>query len=94
MLGKDINIENWANEVANGFSVVMPDGKKVFAPDIENTVYVGDSEVDYQTSVNSGLPCISVLWGFRDKELLESYGSKCFAYLPQEVVKILEDGRC
>ena len=62
--------------------------------DKENTVYVGDSEVDYQTSVNSGLPCISVLWGFRDKELLESYGAKCFAYLPQEVVEILEDGRC
>ncbi len=60
----------------------------------ENTVYVGDSEVDYQTAVNSGLPCISVLWGFRDKELLEEYGSDCFANTPEDVVKILEDKLC
>lgn len=57
----------------------------------ENTVYVGDSEVDYETAVNSGLQCISVLWGFRDKELLKGYGAECFASTPQEVVNILED---
>ena len=28
-------------------------------------VYVGDSDVDIATARNSGLPCISVLWGFR-----------------------------
>lgn len=28
-------------------------------------VYVGDSEVDLQTAANSGLPCLSVTWGFR-----------------------------
>ncbi|MBP3786954.1 MAG: HAD-IIIA family hydrolase, partial [Prevotella sp.] len=31
----------------------------------EQAVYVGDSDVDLQTARNSGLPCISVLWGFR-----------------------------
>ena len=60
----------------------------------ENSVYIGDSEVDYQTAVNSGLKCISVLWGFRDKELLESYGADCFANTPTEVVKILEEELC
>ena len=60
----------------------------------ENTVHIGDSEVDYQTVVNSGLKCISVLWGFRDKELLESYGADCFANTPTEVVKILEEELC
>ena len=60
----------------------------------DNTVYIGDSEVDYQTALNSGLPCISVLWGFRDKELLEGYGADCFANTPEEVVKILEDELC
>ena len=60
----------------------------------ENTVYVGDSEVDYQTAVNSQLPCISVLWGFRDKELLQEYGAECFANTPEEVVKILEGKLC
>lgn len=60
----------------------------------EHTVYVGDSEVDYQTAANSGLKCISVLWGFRDRELLESYGADCFASSPQDVVKMLEGKLC
>ena len=55
----------------------------------ENTVYVGDSEVDYQTAINSGLKCISVLWGFRDKELLKEYGADCFAAIPEDVVKMI-----
>lgn len=60
----------------------------------DNTVYIGDSEVDYQTAMNSGLKCISVLWGFRDRELLEEYGANCFANTPEDVVKILEDELC
>ncbi|MGN0350887.1 MAG: HAD family hydrolase [Roseburia sp.] len=44
----------------------------------EHAVYVGDSDVDYATAVNSGLPCISVLWGFRDQEFLEEKGADCF----------------
>lgn len=39
----------------------------------EHAVYIGDSEVDYQTAKNSGLDCILVSWGFRDRELLESF---------------------
>ena len=31
----------------------------------ENSVYVGDSEVDVQTARNAGIPCLSVGWGFR-----------------------------
>ena len=42
----------------------------------EDTLYVGDSEVDLATAENAGIPCISVSWGFRDKELLESLGAK------------------
>ena len=34
----------------------------------DNCIYVGDSEVDILTAKNAGFPCISVLWGFRDKE--------------------------
>ncbi len=60
----------------------------------DDTVYIGDSEVDYQTAVNSGLPCISVLWGFRDRELLQEYGADCFVKEPMEVVKILGEELC
>ena len=40
-----------------------------------NSIYIGDSEVDIQTAKNSGIPCISVLWGFKDRKFLEMSGA-------------------
>lgn len=40
-----------------------------------DTVYVGDSEVDLETARNAGLPCISVLWGFRKLAQLDAHGA-------------------
>ncbi len=51
----------------------------------EGAVYVGDSEVDIATAANSGLPCISVLWGFRSKELLEKHGATEFVSSPADL---------
>ena len=56
----------------------------------DEAIYVGDSEVDLQTARNSGLPCIAVLWGFRDKEMLIENGATTFAATPSEVIDILE----
>ncbi len=53
-------------------------------------VYIGDSEVDLQTARNSGLLCISVLWGFRDKDRLIQSGATLFADTPKDVISILE----
>lgn len=39
----------------------------------EQAVYIGDSEVDYETAGNSGLDCILVSWGFRDRSVLERF---------------------
>jgi len=44
-----------------------------------STVYVGDSEVDIATARAANLPCISVLWGFRDRDVLEQAGAQHFA---------------
>ena len=52
----------------------------------ENAVYVGDSDVDIQTAANSGLPCISVLWGFRDRDFLIQHGAETFASVPSELL--------
>ena len=49
-------------------------------------VYVGDSDVDVQTAANSGLPCISVLWGFRDRDFLIQHGAKTFISAPSELL--------
>ncbi len=40
-----------------------------------STVYVGDSEVDIQTAKNAGVDCISVTWGFKDREFLIENGA-------------------
>ena len=52
----------------------------------DNAVYVGDSDVDIQTAANSGLPCISVLWGFRDRDCLIQHGAKAFISAPSELL--------
>ena len=51
-----------------------------------NAVYVGDSDVDIQTAANAGLPCISVLWGFRDRGFLIANGAKTFISAPSELL--------
>jgi len=52
----------------------------------ENAVYVGDSDVDIQTARNCGLPCISVLWGFRDRDFLIQHGAETFISAPSELL--------
>lgn len=52
----------------------------------DDAVYVGDSDVDVATAHNSGLPCISVLWGFRDKDFLIAHGATTFVSEPREVL--------
>ena len=51
----------------------------------QDAVYVGDSEVDIETARNSGIPCISVLWGFRSKSFLLSHGATTFIETPNEL---------
>ena len=52
----------------------------------KNAVYVGDSDVDIETAYNSGLPCISVLWGFRDQDFLLSHGATTLISRPEELL--------
>ncbi len=56
----------------------------------EESVYIGDSEVDFETAKNSGLKFIAVTWGFRPRELHEELGVKYIAEKPMDIVKILE----
>ena len=52
----------------------------------DGAVYIGDSDVDVMTAKNSGLPCISVLWGFRDKEFLIEHGATLFIEKPYQLL--------
>ena len=59
---------------------------------VEKCVYIGDSEVDILTAKNAGAPCVSVLWGFRDREQLAEGSHFCedVAQLPEMIRKIAE----
>ena len=48
-------------------------------------IYIGDSEVDLQTAKNAGLPCISVSWGFREKNFLIEQGAQVIIDRPEEI---------
>jgi len=52
----------------------------------DEAVYVGDSDVDIETAANAGLPCVSVLWGFRDRDFLIQHGAKTFISAPSELL--------
>ncbi len=57
----------------------------------DRAVFVGDSEVDFETAKNAGLPCVSLTWGFRDRDILEGCGACCFADTADELeARILE----
>lgn len=55
----------------------------------EQAIYVGDSEVDKKTADNAELPCISVDWGFRDREELEKLKPAYLISTPEELLEIL-----
>lgn len=49
---------------------------------VERCIYVGDSEVDVATARNAGVPCLSVLWGFRDRKVIAEAGGVYFCETP------------
>lgn len=55
----------------------------------EESIYVGDSEVDMATARNAGLPCISVLWGFRDQDYLREIGAFRMVSKPEEILDLV-----
>lgn len=55
----------------------------------EDAVYIGDSEVDVLTAKNASLPCITVLWGFRDRGFLQKNGACVFVEKPEEILKCI-----
>ena len=51
--------------------------------------FIGDSEVDVVTARNAGLPCLSVLWGFREREELLAVGGDTFFETPADLAAYL-----
>ncbi len=58
---------------------------------VERCIYVGDSEVDVATAKNAGVPCLSVLWGFRDRAQIEAAGGVHFCEKTSELAEKIEE---
>lgn len=58
---------------------------------VDRCVYVGDSEVDVITANNTGVPCLSVVWGFRDKECLLENGATHICEDPRDLPRCLKE---
>ncbi len=56
----------------------------------EETVFIGDSDVDIKTAKNAGLKSIGVTWGFRDRQELIDNGCEHVAESPYDIIKLLE----
>ena len=62
---------------------------EMIGAELPDCVYVGDTDVDLKTAENSGMPCISVTWGFRSREELEGYGAKTIVDTADEILEIV-----
>ena len=56
---------------------------------VEKCIYVGDSEVDVLTAKNGGVPCVCVLWGFRDRPQIEAAGGEYFCQTAEQLVSVI-----
>jgi len=59
--------------------------------DAQNTLFVGDSDVDIQTAKNGGLKSCGVLWGFRDREELKAQGADMLVSTAEELYQAITE---
>ena len=57
----------------------------------EECMYIGDTKTDMETGTAAGMHTIGALWGFRDREELESSGAEIVAEKPENLLKIYEE---
>ncbi len=57
----------------------------------EDTIYVGDSEVDIATGTNAHMMTIGVTWGFRGRAILQEAGARYIAGTPEEIMKLIKE---
>lgn len=70
-----------------------PDGINIicekFDVSKDDVLFFGDSEVDIKTAENAGVYCVSVLWGYRDREFLAENDAKVFISNPLDITDII-----
>lgn len=56
----------------------------------EETLYIGDSDVDMKTGKRAGVTTIGVTWGFRSREVLEEAGADYIIDRPEELLELIQ----
>lgn len=91
--GSLIDVAIGENEAAGIRKKPSPDTVREAIRQLEvetsDCVYIGDSDVDVMTAKNSGMDCISVLWGFRDEDFLSEKGATKTVRTPSELTTLL-----
>lgn len=54
----------------------------------ENSVFIGDSDVDVITAKNAGMMSVGCAWGYRERELLMENGADIIIDTPEELLNI------
>lgn len=62
---------------------------KALGVEVDECIYVGDSDVDIETARNAKMKCIAVTWGFRDRTFLQELNSDYIADMPKEILEII-----
>ncbi len=57
--------------------------------EIQDCVYIGDTDTDMLTGKNANLYTIGVLWGFREREELEKSGADAIVATPKELYQVI-----
>ena len=64
---------------------------KALGAEADSTLYIGDTEVDFQTAQNAGIPCVLVEWGFRNRAELDALGPFAVIAKPEELLHIIDN---
>ena len=65
---------------------IVEEACRRFSLDRQEVLYVGDSETDAKTAEAAGVDYILVSWGFRDREILETFSAKAIIDHPKELM--------
>lgn len=68
---------------------IISDILSIYKAEKQEILYVGDSGVDMQTALNSGITSIGVTWGFRTREELKENKASFLVDTPEEILSFL-----